>query len=82
MGLMSILIFLAIGAVAGWLAGTLMKGQGYGLPGNILLGIIGALFGGWLFNAFGISIGGLIGSFVTAVVGASLLLFIAGLVKK
>jgi len=49
MGLTSLLIFLAIGALAGWLAGNLMKGGGFGLLGNIVVGIIGAVFGGWVF---------------------------------
>jgi uncharacterized membrane protein YeaQ/YmgE (transglycosylase-associated protein family) len=79
---MSLLIFLAIGALAGWLAGTLMKGGGFGLLGNIVVGVIGAVVGGWVFGLLGISANGMIGSFITAVVGAGILLFIVGLVKK
>jgi len=82
MGLTSLLIFLAIGALAGWLAGNLMKGGGFGLLGNIVVGIIGAVIGGWVFGLLGISVNGLIGSLVTAVAGALLLLFIVSLVKK
>jgi uncharacterized membrane protein YeaQ/YmgE (transglycosylase-associated protein family) len=79
----SLIYFLAIGAAAGWLAGVLMRGGGFGLPGNIVVGIIGAVVGGWLFRELGISAaGGLAGSLITAVAGASLLLFIVGLVKK
>ena len=79
----SLIIFLLIGAVAGWLAGLIMRGGGFGLLGNILVGIIGAFLGGFLFNALGVSIGGeLIGSLITAVVGAVVLLFIVGLIKK
>jgi uncharacterized membrane protein YeaQ/YmgE (transglycosylase-associated protein family) len=79
----ALVIFLAIGAVAGWLAGTLMKGGGFGLLGNIVVGVIGAVVGGFAFGLLGISAGGgLIGSIVTATVGAALLLFIIGLVKK
>jgi len=79
----SLIIFLLIGAVAGWLAGLIMRGGGFGLLGNILVGIIGAFLGGFLFNALGISIGGeLIGPLITAVVGAVVLLFIVGLIKK
>jgi len=82
MGITSLLIFLAIGAVAGWIAGNLMKGGGFGLLGNIVVGIIGAVIGGWVFGILGISANGLIGSLITAVAGAALLLFIVGLIKK
>ncbi|MCH9699381.1 MAG: GlsB/YeaQ/YmgE family stress response membrane protein [Gammaproteobacteria bacterium] len=75
-------MFLGIGAVAGWLAGTLMKGGGYGLIGNIVIGILGAVVGGFVFNFFGISAGGLIGSIVTATVGAILLLYLIRLIKR
>lgn len=78
-----LVIFLAIGAIAGWLAGTLMKGRGFGLVGNIIVGIVGAFIGGFLFSMFGISIGGgLVGAIVSATCGASVLLFIISLVKK
>ena len=80
MDITSLIIFLAIGAFAGWLAGNLMKGDGFGLIGNIVVGIVGAVVGGWVL--LGISINGLIGSIVTAVAGASLLLFVVGLIKK
>jgi uncharacterized membrane protein YeaQ/YmgE (transglycosylase-associated protein family) len=79
---MNILIFLAIGAVAGWLAGTLMKGGGFGLIGNIVVGIIGSVVGGLLFGLLGLSANGMIGSLVTATVGAIVLLFGVGLIKK
>ncbi|MCU7812258.1 MAG: GlsB/YeaQ/YmgE family stress response membrane protein [Candidatus Thiodiazotropha sp. (ex Notomyrtea botanica)] len=82
MDLTSLLIFLAIGAVAGWLAGNLMRGGGFGLLVNILVGIIGAVVGGWLFGILGISVNGLIGSLITAVAGAALLLLIVGLIKR
>ena len=82
MDIAGLIIFLAIGAVAGWLAGTIMKGGGYGLLGNIVVGIIGAVVGGYVFGLFGISIGGLIGSIFTATAGAVLLLFIIGIIKK
>ncbi|HYQ72051.1 MAG TPA: GlsB/YeaQ/YmgE family stress response membrane protein [Gammaproteobacteria bacterium] len=78
----SLLMFLAIGALAGWLAGTLMKGGGFGLLGNIVVGIIGAVIGGFVFGLLGITASGLIGSLITAVVGAGILLFLVGLVKK
>lgn len=80
---MSLLYFIIIGAVAGWLAGQIMKGGGFGLLINIILGIIGGAVGGWLFGQLGISAGGgLGGSLITATVGAVAVLFIAGLFKK
>jgi len=74
--------FLVIGAVAGWLAGTIMKGGGFGLLGNIIIGIVGGIVGGFLFRLLAITAGGLIGSIVTATVGAVVLLYLVGLVKK
>jgi uncharacterized membrane protein YeaQ/YmgE (transglycosylase-associated protein family) len=79
---MALLIFLAIGAVAGWLAGTLMKGGGFGLLKNIIIGILGSIIGGFVFGLLGISWGGLVGSIVTATAGAALLLFVLGKIKK
>lgn len=79
---MYLLWFLVIGLVAGWLAGQLMKGGGYGLMGDLVLGVIGAFIGGWLFGALGIGAGGLIGSLITATVGAVVLLFLIRLIKK
>ena len=80
---MEFLWFLIIGAVAGFLAGKIMKGGGFGLLGNLIVGIIGAVLGGWLFGVLGISVSeGMIGSLITAVVGAVVLLFIVGFFKK
>ncbi len=79
---MGIIIFLAIGGIAGWLAGTLMKGGGFGLLGNIGVGVMGAILGGFLFGLLGISAGGFIGSIVTATAGAALLLFVVGIIKN
>jgi uncharacterized membrane protein YeaQ/YmgE (transglycosylase-associated protein family) len=78
----SLIAFLLIGAIAGWLAGTLMKGGGFGLLGNIAVGVLGAVIGGFLFGLLGISAGGLLGSIITATVGAAVLLFVVGLIKK
>ena len=79
----SLLIILVIGAVAGWLAGILMRGFGFGLIGNIVVGILGAVVGGWLFTTLGVSIGGgWIDSIFTATVGAVVLLFAVGVLKK
>jgi uncharacterized membrane protein YeaQ/YmgE (transglycosylase-associated protein family) len=83
MNITGLLIFLAIGAVAGWLAGRLMKGGGFGLPGDIVVGILGSVAGGYLFGLLGISAGGgLMGSIVTATVGAMVLLFLIRLIKR
>jgi uncharacterized membrane protein YeaQ/YmgE (transglycosylase-associated protein family) len=83
MDLISLGIFLLIGAAAGWLAGLLMRGGGFGLLGNILVGIVGAVIGGFLFRLAGISLGGgMIGSLITAVIGAAVLLLVVGLIKK
>ena len=83
MDIRGLLIFLAIGAVAGWLAGQIMKGGGFGLLGDIVVGIVGAVVGGYLFGLLGISAGGgLVGSIVTATVGAVALLWVIRLVKR
>ena len=74
--------FLIIGLIAGWLAGKLTKGSGFGLIGDLVVGVIGALVGGFLFGLVGLSSSGLIGSLITAVVGAIVLLFIVGWIKK
>ena len=80
---MSFIYYIIIGAVAGWLAGNIMKGGGFGLGMNILLGIIGGVVGGWVFGMLGISSdGGTIGSLVTSVVGAVLILYVGRLIKK
>lgn len=80
---MSFIYFIIIGAIAGWLAGKIMKGGGFGLVMNMVLGIIGGVVGGWLFGLFGLSTdGGLIGSLVTAVAGAVVILFVGRLIKK
>jgi uncharacterized membrane protein YeaQ/YmgE (transglycosylase-associated protein family) len=79
---MNLLLFLLIGALAGWLAGNIMKGRGFGLWGNMGVGIVGGILGGLLFGLFGISGSGIIGSLVTALVGAIVLLWIVGLIKK
>jgi uncharacterized membrane protein YeaQ/YmgE (transglycosylase-associated protein family) len=80
--LVDIIIFLVIGAVAGWLAGQIMKGGGFGLVGDIVVGIIGSVIGGWLFSLLGIAAGGLIGEIIAAVVGAIILIAILRLVKR
>ena len=82
MNLTALIIYLALGAIAGWIAGLIMKGDGFGLIINIIVGIVGAVIGGWVFSLLGFESTGLIGSMITAVVGAIILLFIIGLFKK
>ena len=79
---MDLIIFLVIGALAGWLAGVIMKGGGFGVIGNIVVGVVGSFLGGWLLPKLGLSIGGDFGGFITAVIGAVILLFIVRLIKK
>ena len=77
-----LLWFLLIGLAAGWLAGQILKGGGFGLWGDLIVGVIGALLGGFLFGLLGISAGGLLGSLITATVGAIVLLLLLRLIKK
>jgi uncharacterized membrane protein YeaQ/YmgE (transglycosylase-associated protein family) len=80
---MNFVWFIIIGIIAGWLAGKIMRGGGFGLLGDLVVGIVGALLGGFLFSQLGISAGdGLIGSLITATVGAILLIFLVRLVKR
>lgn len=81
---MSLIYMLIVGAIAGWLAGLLMKGRGFGLVGNILLGIIGAFVGSYLLgDVLGVSMGGGdVGAILTAVIGAVVLLGVVGLIKR
>lgn len=82
MNMESLVIFLVIGAIAGWLGGRLMPGGGFGLPGNIFVGIIGGVIGGFLFRLLAIFAGGLIGSMVTAAAGAIVLVYVIEFAKK
>ena len=83
MELQGLILSLIIGAVAGWLAGTMMRGGGFGVVGNIVVGIIGGLIGGWLFRYFNVSSGGgLIGSLIVSTIGAAVLLFVVSLIKR
>ncbi len=83
MGIGGLIVFLLVGAVAGWLAGLIMKGFGFGLIGNIAVGVIGAFVAGFLLPMGGISIGGgIVGSIIHATIGAVILLFVIGLVKR
>ena len=80
---MNFVWFLVVGIVAGYLAGVLVKGGGFGVIGDLVVGVIGAFLGGWLFSTLGASAGGgLIGSLVVATIGAVVLLFVVRLVKR
>ena len=77
----SLIIMLAIGAVAGWLAGQILSGAGFGLIGNIIVGIVGAIVAGFLLPGF-LPFGGIVGQIISATIGAVILLFILGLLKR
>ena len=78
-----ILAALVVGGIAGWLAGLIMKGKGFGILMNIVIGIVGGVLGGWLFGLFGAELGaGMIGSIITATIGAVLLLRIVSKLKS
>ncbi len=79
----ALLIILLIGAVAGWLAGLIVRGVGFGLIGNIVVGIVGALIASWLLPRIGIVIGGgMVAQIIHATIGAVILLVIIGLIKR
>lgn len=80
---MSILALLIVGLVAGWIAGLVMKGEGYGIIGDIIVGIIGAVIGGWLFGLLGVGAGaGIIGSIIVAAIGAIILVFLVHQISR
>ena len=82
MDINNLIIILVIGALAGWLAGFIMKRRGLGILGNIVVGIVGAVLGGYIFSLLGIYTSGLLGALIMATVGAVALLFIIGLIKR
>jgi uncharacterized membrane protein YeaQ/YmgE (transglycosylase-associated protein family) len=79
---MRIIYYLIIGAIAGWLAGQITTGSGFGLLMNIVVGIVGAVLGGLIFGALGLSAHNVIGSLITATIGAVVLLLLIPLFKK
>jgi uncharacterized membrane protein YeaQ/YmgE (transglycosylase-associated protein family) len=80
---MSFLVWIAVGLIAGWAAGKIMKGSGYGVLGDIGLGILGGVVGGWLLGLLGLySGGGLIPSIITAIIGAVVLVALVRMIKK
>jgi len=79
---MEFIYFLLIGAISGWLAGQIWKGAGFGLIGNIIVGIIGGIIGGWIAGNLGVGGGGFLWQILIAVGGAWVLLFIINLIRK
>jgi uncharacterized membrane protein YeaQ/YmgE (transglycosylase-associated protein family) len=83
MGIQSILVIVIIGAIAGWLAGQIVKGFGFGLLGNIVVGILGAFVAGLIFPVIGLGFGGgIVGAIIHATLGAVILLFLIKLVNR
>lgn len=80
--LANLALFLLIGLAAGWLAAKIMRGQGIGLFGNLVLGVLGAYIGPFVLRVFGLSFGGLIGDLITATIGAILLISLVGVLKR
>lgn len=83
MAIQALLIWLVVGAIAGWLAGLIVRGFGFGLIGNIIVGIVGALIAGWLLPKLNIHIGtGMVRDIISAVIGAVILLVAVGLIRR
>jgi uncharacterized membrane protein YeaQ/YmgE (transglycosylase-associated protein family) len=82
MTIANLIIFLAIGGLAGWCAGLISKGSGFGVLGNVIVGIIGAALGSICFGALGIVAYGFIGRFVFAIIGALLFVWLLGFIRK
>ena len=80
--MMHLVWFLLVGLVAGWLAGKLTRGAGFGVLGDIVLGVVGSFAGGFLFRLIGVSAHGTIGSIIVATIGAVLLVFVVRTIKK
>jgi len=78
----NLIYWIVVGLIAGWAAGKIMKGGGYGTVMDIVLGIVGAVVGGWLLGMLGISAGGLIGTILVAIVGAVFLIWLSRMIKK
>ena len=83
MSVEALLIWIIVGAVAGWLAGLIVRGFGFGLFGNIVVGILGAVIGSWLFDTIGFSFtSGIVNEILTAMIGAVVLLLIVRVLKR
>jgi uncharacterized membrane protein YeaQ/YmgE (transglycosylase-associated protein family) len=80
---MGVIVWLIVGAIAGWLAGLIVKGGGFGLIGNIIIGIIGAIVAGWLLPLFGVLIGGgFFAQVINAAIGAIIVLLVVSFIKR
>jgi uncharacterized membrane protein YeaQ/YmgE (transglycosylase-associated protein family) len=82
MRISNFIIFLIIGALAGWIAGQITKGSGFGVLGNIIVGIVGAFLGGLCLNILGIAAYGILGQLIFAVIGALLFIWLLGFIRK
>jgi uncharacterized membrane protein YeaQ/YmgE (transglycosylase-associated protein family) len=83
MGIDSIIVWLIVGAIAGWLAGLIVRGGGFGLLGNIVIGIIGAVVAGWLLPQLGVNLGvGIVRAIVNSAIGAVIVLVILSLIRR
>ena len=83
MGIDSIIVWLIVGAIAGWLAGLIVKGGGFGLLGNIVIGIIGAVVAGWLLPQLGIGLGtGIVAAIINSAIGGVIVLVIISLIRR
>jgi len=78
----SLIWWVVVGLIAGWAAGKIMKGGGYGVVMDIVLGIVGAVVGGWLMGILGIHAGGFISTIIVAIIGAVFLIWISRMIKK
>jgi uncharacterized membrane protein YeaQ/YmgE (transglycosylase-associated protein family) len=79
---MHIIYWLVVGLIAGWAAGKIMKGGGYGTLADIVLGIVGAVVGGWVVGLLGFAAGGIISEILVAILGAVILIWITRVIKK
>ncbi|MBN9585381.1 MAG: hypothetical protein BGN84_08340 [Afipia sp. 62-7] len=83
MGIDSVIVWLIVGAIAGWLAGLVVKGAGFGLLGNIVIGIIGAVVAGWLLPRLGINLGtGIVSAIINSAIGGIIVLVILALIRR
>jgi len=82
MDLQSLIILLIVGAIAGWAAGQIVKGYGFGLVGNIVVGVVGAFIGNWLFPMLGWWGADMIGMLISAILGAVILLVVIGFIRR
>ncbi len=82
MSLQSFITFLVLGALAGWISGLISKGQGFGLMGNMIVGIVGAFLGGFVFGLLGISAHNFLGQLIFAILGSLLFLWLLRFIRK